>query len=594
MGAALALVIAAWGYTALQWTSTEPMSVYKLAGPQENYYWAPAQFKFNADRLENLLLRYASGDSQDLDEIQRSYEILVSKFSLISKPSDTTQVQLSVPDYVQAIAAIRHCLQTIDPLIVDLQPGDRSTARVIAGHLHALDESTLRLAQGIGEAENKRRDIALEDFRHKRRLLWGSCIIAASLTSTLLITLTIATYRGMRAAWRERTWRIAEQSATAAANASLKAKSAFLGAIGHEIRTPLQTISAGLSSLADAELSTRSMRAVLRMEQAAEQIDAQLRDLADYARLDAGKLKLRIAPVDLIDIVQQVATQMRPMAALKRLSVRTDTSGIVWLIHSDQQRIRQILLNLVDNAIKYSTQGDVLIRATQHIAASECVTRIAVTDHGIGIPEQAKEKLFEPFVQLDDGNTRSHTGIGMGLAIVDGLVRLLGGHITVTSTLGVGSTFEVTFREPTDSLIRRGQPSDDRQSALPNTPLSGKQALVVDDQPQMRDALVALMRSLGLAVTAVDSAWEARVMLSQREVDVALIDLQMPGEGGASLARWIRKTGAPHSKLIGMSASAPELLSETQLAMFDDLLMKPIRIDALRTAFGNLLDGESS
>ncbi|KAG0189165.1 hypothetical protein DFQ28_003786 [Apophysomyces sp. BC1034] len=590
VGVVLALVLSAWGYTALQWTSQETLSVYKLAGPQENYYWGPAQFKFSVARLENMLLRYASGDSVELSEIKDAHAILESKFSLISNPSDTTLVKLSVPDYAEAVSEIRHCLGTIEPLISNLRSDDRSTARVIADTMRTLDESTLRLAQGIGEAENKRRDIALEDFRHKRKALWATSTVAASFTTALLVALAMTTYSGMRTTRRERALRIAEQSATAAAYKSLQAKNAFLGAIGHEIRTPLQTLSAGLSNLADTQLSARNMCTVLRMEQAAEQIDVQLRDLADYARLDAGKLKLRIELVDLADIVQQAAAQMQPMASRKGLSLRVDAKGVQWLVHSDRRRILQILLNLVDNAIKYSTQGEVVIRAAQHIASSQCVTRIAVTDSGIGIPEAAKERLFEPFVQLDESNARSHTGIGMGLTIVDGLVRRLGGDITVTSAVGVGSTFEVTFRAPADTLIPRPAVTGQGQHVSPRATLSGKQSLVVDDQPEVREALVAIMRTLGFTVTSVDSAWEARVMLNHREVDVVLIDLQIPDEDGVSLARWIREAGGPDAKLVGISASAPERLSESELAMFDDFLMKPIRIEALSAALEKIVE----
>jgi len=278
-----------------------------------------------------------------------------------------------------------------------------------------------------------------------------------------------------------------------------------------------------------------------------------------------------------------------PQAQQKGLSIRFEAAPIRESSLTDPSRVRQIASNLVNNAIKYSDRGEIVVRlALTRANTAEVGTpllQIDVEDQGNGIPVAQIKTMFAPFTQLDQSNTRRHEGIGMGLAIVKGLVELLHGDIKVKSEVGQGSCFTVLL----PSLRTMESPSETVSLEAPtaeSSTFNGRRVLIVDDQQAVRESFARLLESMRIKFDVSPDADDALRMLSIDSYDALLLDIQMPGKDGFAVIHELRKKTGPNSQIpiIGVSAFAPEMLDQTKANMFVDYLMKPVRGDTLRTA----------
>lgn len=586
LAAAFGISISGWIYNVHRWL-VEPTAVYNAAGPQENNYWASAQFDIAAIRLENSLLRFSMQSPTDATPVRIQFQVVLSKLSLLSQPSEATSSAMQVPAYRNTVEKLQHNFRTLEPLIDQLNTKPK-LASTIAARVKQLEEATSDLAQAVGDAEVKQHDAQLRDFLKKRQIFYATTAAVSLTVTTTLFVLIVLLYQ-------HRVTVLARERATRAAQDALSAKNAFLGVIGHELRTPLQTITSSIDALSDRPHSARDMKIILRLELAAQQMIAQMRDLTDYSRLEAGKLEIRQDVLDVAAVLLNIIEENAPRAHEKNLTIRFETNLTDTLGFTDPLRIHQIFSNLVDNAIKYSDGGEIVVRlgqAASHRAADKSrQLQVDVQDQGIGIPSEKIEAMFEPFTQMDQSNTRRHEGVGMGLAIVRRLITLLGGEIQVRSEIGVGSCFTVLLPSlPCPDLARPHPIAAMSQMNQPAT-LTNKRVLVVDDQEAVRDAFAHMLSSLHIHFETSPNADDALGLLSVFQYDALLLDIQMPGKDGYAMLHELRLGSGPNKNIpvIAISAFAQDVYDHAKGNLFSDYLMKPVRIDSLRDALAHAI-----
>ncbi|QUD89074.1 ATP-binding protein [Phenylobacterium montanum] len=361
---------------------------------------------------------------------------------------------------------------------------------------------------------------------------------------------------------------------TIEAEAASVAKSQFLANMSHEIRTPLTAVI-GFTGLLEAEpeLSGRSRTFVDRIRSGGEALLDIVNDILDFSKMEAGQIQLAphaFAPAALLrEAVDLVSRQ----ATAKGLSLNLSIGAAPDFVHADSARLRQVVLNLLTNAIKFTQKGEVELSAAYDPASQQL--RVAVRDTGEGVSAADQRRLFQRFSQLDGSNTRLHGGTGLGLAICKNLVDLMAGRIGVDSVEGVGSTFwfEVPAppaQEPAPAgAVFGASGSEDRPANI----------LIVDDMSTNRELVRAILEAVGHRVDEAASGPEAIDAAAKTRFDVILMDMQMPGMDGLAATRAIRNSaalshGAP---IVALSANVLEPQIEACLeAGMDDHLAKPI------------------
>lgn len=377
--------------------------------------------------------------------------------------------------------------------------------------------------------------------------------------------------------------RLAAERTRDGAEVANKAKSEFLAIVSHELRTPLNGILGMASVLADTELSDAQRRAIATIREAGDGLCLIIDDLLDLTRLESGHVRLEPQDFSLARLADSVVQILRVRAWEKRLTLTADIAAdLPPVVLGDPGRLRQILINLAGNAVKFTDRGHVTIRLTRGLERDDLL-RIEVEDTGIGIPSHAMDRLFKPFSQVDQSYTRAYGGTGLGLAIVKRLTTLMGGDVGVKSDVGVGSRFwvEVPFaagqsrrsadNETTDAICRFGE--TDLLVVQKSQPL---RVLVIDDSKHMRMTLNAVLSAADHVCIEAENGEAGIAELQMGGIDLVLLDLDMPGMDGAATARLIRAipdvadipiialTGhdAQHVKGSGLAAAADLVLSK--------------------------------
>jgi PAS domain S-box-containing protein len=363
------------------------------------------------------------------------------------------------------------------------------------------------------------------------------------------------------------------------AEAASRAKSEFLAMMSHEIRTPMNGVIGMIDELLATPLDPRQRAAALVVRESGEALLRILNDILDFSRLEAGRLELETAPFDLRLLIDRTLGIVRPRAVTRGLGLSaTIRSDVPNALRGDRGRLRQVLLNLLGNAVKFTEAGSVTLGVYPDRGPDGApVLRFEVTDTGVGVAAKLQPKLFNAFVQADAGVARRFGGSGLGLAISKRIVELMGGAIGVVSEPGQGSTFWFTMPVTTVPAAELA-PAAEEEAAATRRRLDGCRVLVVEDNET--NALVAesLLKRLGAEVDLVGNGEAAVGAAAHRRYDVILMDINMPVMNGLAATRAIRALGGDNAEVpvIACTANAfGEDVEACRAAGMDDFLAKP-------------------
>ncbi len=404
---------------------------------------------------------------------------------------------------------------------------------------------------------------------------------------TMMLCLAAAVFRGAQIAAEKKlldhverlnreveTRRAAEEAALAAE----RSKAVFLTTMSHELRTPLNGVIGAGQLLKNTPLNAEQSELIDVVSSSGEFLLELINNVLDLSKLEAGRLELDESSINLEQLVASAIAPLKLQAREKGIDIGyTIDRDAPAHVRGDSMRLKQILLNLSGNALKFTTHGSVHINVSQDRGEIE----FTVTDTGIGIPEESQAKLFQPFAQADASTARQFGGSGLGLTIVKHLIELMGGSISLTSTEGIGTIFHVRLPLEADTAAEQSA-----TTAANNEPAAQSQltVLVTDDNDVNRLVANRMLQRLRHNVLEARNGAEALEALECQQIDVVLMDVQMPVLDGLSATRKIRALDRPCATvpIIGLSANVLEDDRNDMLAAgMDDCLAKPVRFEEL-------------
>ena len=599
-----ALVLATVGLFAtvvLSFLAINERNVIVAQSIREDTLWASYQLDREVVRLQAEVEAVRARPSPDaIDALCTRFDILFSRIGMLTQGHYREKFggEGALTDQVSQVRdVIVGMAPTFDELarerILLAATADRLVADI--GRLRSQTESLL-LATNTRKAELM---IAERERTQRSYLTLGVAMAALTLVMAAVIGLMWKQLRDITRSKRS-LHLLSERYAEAArlADAGNKAKSAFLAAMSHEIRTPLNGIVGMVELLDDDSLKPEQLRRIEAIRDCSEALLSLIDDILDYSKLETGSIDLEAAPFDLDEALRSAVRIVADRARAKNLDLTVACDPVI--VTGDRARIRQVALNLIANAVKFTPSGSVAVTArvtspapaTHHLA-------IEVRDTGIGIAPDAISRLFRQFTQADASITRRFGGSGLGLAICQKLASAMGGDISVASEPARGSVF--TFTVPVSAVADAGRPGSEngaaadalataaplRMAAAPASDIVRREArvLVVEDNPTNRQVATALLERIGIAVDCAGDGAEAVEMVRARRYDLVLMDMQMPTMDGLEATRAIRALGLSEVAIVALTANAFVSDREQCLAAgMNDFLVKPVNRAKLESA----------
>jgi len=385
-------------------------------------------------------------------------------------------------------------------------------------------------------------------------------------------------------------------TAKTAAEVANTTKSEFLANMSHEIRTPMNGVIGNAQLLRFTNLTEEQSRYLEYIEADAKHLVSVINDLLDISKIEAGKMELEQTSFSLRDCIHDLLKPMTPRITSKGLLLKTEIENTVPdVVTGDQLRLKQILRNLVGNAIKFTEKGGITLRVELNKRTEQTAfIQFSISDTGIGIPPEALQKLFTPFTQADNTVTRKFGGTGLGLSICNRLAGLMGGNISVKSAEGAGSCFQVILPFQINPSLERPNEAQQETGSLPmweGTPLA---ILLVDDSQTSQIMTAKLLRHFGHRVQTAENGAEALEQWRKAQFDLVLMDVQMPVMDGLEATRIIREEEhltSHHTSIIALTAHAlVEQRTHLLSSGFDGYVSKPLDVTALNTEMKRVLE----
>lgn len=530
----------------------------------------------------------------DLDNVRLRLDIFTSRLGLLRDNPSIALLQ-ERPEYAEAVPVVEQLVLQTEQILSRDAPDPKALAELLNG-FNVIGPAV----QALSMAANNQVSVLLErqgsTLQHQNDLIiW--------LTLAQLIVLLIASgglaVRHRKQVQQQLEWRQLNANLVAAnqqAENANRGKSQFLANMSHELRTPFNGMLGMLGLLEGTSLNTQQADYVSTVRGSASHLLTLLNDILDVSALDVGKMAVNPVPVQLPQLLHDVDALMQPLAKAKRLgfSLVVHTALPLW-VETDGTRIKQILLNLVSNAIKFSPKGSIVLDVecdcgTTPQVGDTVALRLRVRDQGIGMDAATMACLFQRFSQGDASISRRFGGTGLGLEISRSLARLMGGDITVQSQLGLGSTFSLELPlvcVPAPAAVLHGvAPAYPDSSGLRGEAVQGLDILVAEDHPVNRKYMQALLSRLGHRIRFVEDGKQAVAEVRRAVPDLVFMDVHMPVMDGLQATRALRAGGdaAANVCIVALTADAFAVSRERALeAGMDAFLAKPVRMEQIET-----------
>jgi two-component system, sensor histidine kinase len=548
----------------------------------DNLVWSFFQLESEYLQLRDELREAVIHPAEDRSETLRTrFELFASRLPLVD-PSRTQSVVDLGPAHGRTVAAIQRFIERHDPVLAENATTPITSARLqqVLDDMRGLQAPIHDLAMLsnhiVAELIGRRNDVVRDQSRLEIALTAVQLLLIA-----LFASVAARQFRSLKTR-RNELEALAEhlQEARAEAVRASQAKTVFLANMSHELRTPFNGLLGMLSLLEGTRLDDTQTRHLSTARESATHLLDVLNDILDFSKLESGQLAVAPEPVDVSQLVREVAAVIGPSARSKGLDFQLDLAPELpdWVL-VDGRRLKQILFNLCTNAVKFTERGHIgLAVRPDATSATTGRWRFVVRDTGIGMDQAMRARLFQRFTQGDAGTSRRYGGTGLGLEISRSLARAMGGEIEVDSSPGEGSTFVLTLGLSSCAA----PPPEPAPQLVDRSTLTGLDLLVADDHPVNRSYMALLLERMGHQVRLADNGVQAVAAVRQQVPDLVFMDLHMPEQDGFEAAQVLRALPPPACR-VPIVALTADVFNETRQrvaqAGMDDFLAKPVRPD---------------